>query len=66
MSLHAVTNSFAGMSSTTDGEGEDPSWVVAGKVVAAAVPKPSLSLTFRDLLDEVRRRLALKGHPWEC
>jgi hypothetical protein len=64
MSLHAVTNGFAGMSSTTDGEGEDPSWVVAGEAVAAA-PKPSLTLTFRDLIDEVRRRLALKGHPWE-
>jgi hypothetical protein len=63
MSLHAVANSFVGMTSVTDEEAEDPSWVVAGEVKAA--PKPSRDLTFRDLIDEVRRRLALRGHPWE-
>jgi len=64
MSLHAVAGGFVGMTPVTDEEVEDPSWVVAGEV-KAATSKPSLNLTFSDLIDEVRRRLALKGHPWE-
>jgi hypothetical protein len=64
MSLHAVASGLEMMTSVTDEEAEDPSWAVAGEVKAAA-PKPSLNLTFSDLIDEVRRRLALKGHPWE-
>jgi hypothetical protein len=63
MSLHAVAIGSVGISSVTDEEAEDPTWAVAGEGKAA--PKPSLNLTFSDLIDEVRRRLALKGHPWE-
>ena len=64
MSLHAVVNGFVGMTSP-EGEGaEGPPWVQVGEV-KPVVSKPPLNLTFRDLLDEVRRRLALKGHRWE-
>jgi len=67
MSLHAVASGFSGLSTLREEGGpEDPSWVRPGEVgIRSSGPKPSLSLTFRDLFDEVRRRLALKGHPWE-
>jgi hypothetical protein len=64
MLLHAIANGFLGMTSLKGEGAEEPSWV---KVVEAGPvgAKPPLNLTFRDLIDEVRRRLALKGHPWE-
>lgn len=64
MSLQGVASGFSGVSMLAGEGDDDPSWVVTGEAGAPA-PKPCLSLTFRDLIDEIQRRLARKGHRWE-